>query len=187
MSYWHFTLKTKERLSLIEKLVQDDVAKNILMTFFNQLMEERKTEYLQASDYERSTQWNGYYAREWTTRIGRLELQVLRTWDGRFSPSIFACYQRNGKALFASLLEMYVSSVSTPKGSQLVEELCGRSVSKSCGSHVTKQLEPMVKEWQKHPFREIMFLYIITDVLIIKVREDQGVVSTGSENLSWAI
>jgi len=49
-------LKTKERLSLIKKLVQDDVAKNILMTFFNQLMEERKTEYLQASDYERSTQ-----------------------------------------------------------------------------------------------------------------------------------
>ena len=43
----------------------------------------------------------------------------------------------------ASMLEMYVSGVSTRKVSK-VEELCGKSVSKSFVSSLTEQLEPMV-------------------------------------------
>ena len=56
MTHLHFTLKTEEIQNLIEKSVQDDVSKNILMTVFNQLMEEQRTQYLQANDYERSNQ-----------------------------------------------------------------------------------------------------------------------------------
>ena len=45
---------------------------------------------------------------------------------------MFERYQRNEKkALMASMLEMYVSGVSTRKVSKIVEELCGKSVSKS--------------------------------------------------------
>ena len=44
--------------------------------------------------------------------------------------TVFERYQRNEKALMASMLEMYVSGVSTRKVSKL-EELCGKSVSKS--------------------------------------------------------
>ena len=44
----------------------------------------------------------------------------------------------------ASMLEMYVSGVSTRKVSKIVEELCGKSVSKSFVSSLTEQLEPMV-------------------------------------------
>jgi len=47
MTHLHFTLKTEEVQNLIEKSVQDDVSKNILMTVFNQLMEEQRTQYLQ--------------------------------------------------------------------------------------------------------------------------------------------
>ena len=43
-------------------------------------MEEQRTEYIQATEYERSdervSQRNGYYQREWTTRIGTLNLTV---------------------------------------------------------------------------------------------------------------
>ena len=52
------------------------------------------------------------------------------------------------KALLASMLEMYVSGVSTRKVSKIVEELCGKSVSKSFVSSLTEQLDPMVNEWQ---------------------------------------
>jgi len=44
------------------------------------------------------------------------------------------------------MLEMYVSGVSTRKVSKIVEELCGKSVSKSFVSSLTEQLDPMVKE-----------------------------------------
>ena len=78
MTQIHFTLNNEEVKSIIEHSVKDDVSKNILATVFNQLMENQRTEYIQADDYERS--------------------------ESRQS-------QRNEKALFASILEMYVSSV----------------------------------------------------------------------------
>lgn len=60
--------------------VKDDLSKTILTTVFNQLMEQQLTEYIQANDYERSnqrvSQRNGYYPREWTTRLGTLNLTV---------------------------------------------------------------------------------------------------------------
>ena len=49
MTHLHFTLKTEE----IQKSIQDDEYFN---DSFNQLMEEQRTQYLQANDYERSNQ-----------------------------------------------------------------------------------------------------------------------------------
>ena len=124
MTQVHFTLKSEEIQSIIEYSVKDDVSKNILTTVFNQLMEnQRRTEYIQAKEYERTenrqSQRNGYYERSFTTRVGTLELKVPRTRDGHFSPTVFERYQRNEKALMASMLEMYVSGVSTRKVSKL--------------------------------------------------------------------
>jgi len=73
--------------------------KIFLTTVFNQLMENQRTEYIQADDYERSesrqSQRNGYYERDFTTRVGTLELKVPRTRDGEFAPTVFERYQRN--------------------------------------------------------------------------------------------
>jgi len=54
MTQVHFTLNNKEVQSIIEQSVKDEVSKNILTTVFNQLMENQRTEYIQADDYERS-------------------------------------------------------------------------------------------------------------------------------------
>ena len=142
MTQVHFTLKSEEIQSIIEYSVKDDVSKNILTTVFNQLMENQRTEYIQAKEYERTenrqSQRNGYYERA-LRHVGTLELKVPRTRDGHFSPTVFERYQRNEKALMASMLEMYVSGVSTRKVSKIVEELCGKSVSKSFVSSLTER------------------------------------------------
>ena len=54
MTQVHFTLKSEEIQSIIEYSVKDDVSKNILTTVFNQLMENQRTEYIQAKEYERT-------------------------------------------------------------------------------------------------------------------------------------
>ncbi len=100
-----------------------------------------------------------------------------RTRDGKFSPTVFERYQRNEKALLASMLEMYVSGVSTRKVSQIVEELCGKTTSKSFVSDLTAQLDPMVKKWQNRSLSETTYPYLMVDVLYIKVREEHRVVS----------
>ena len=64
MTQVHFTLNNEEVQSIIEHSVKDEVSKNILTTVFNQLMENQRTEYMQADDYERSesrqSQRNGW-------------------------------------------------------------------------------------------------------------------------------
>lgn len=69
------------------------------------------------------------------------------------------------------MIEMYVSVVSTRKVSQIVEELCGKTKSKSFVSDLAKQLDPMVKEWKNHSLSETAFPFVMVDVLYIKVRE----------------
>jgi len=53
----------------LKQSVKDEVSKNILTTVFNQLMENQRTEYIQADDYEtirKSSEFkeNGYYERD---------------------------------------------------------------------------------------------------------------------------
>ena len=56
-----------------------------------------------------------------------------------------------------------------------MEELCGKSVSKSFVSSLTEQLEPMVNEWQNRLLSEKLSL--LNDRLYIKVREENRVLS----------
>jgi transposase-like protein len=181
MTQVHFTLKTEDIQNIIEKSAKDETSKIFLQTLFNQLMEQQRTEYIQADSYERSSertaQRNGYYTRDYTTRIGTLELKVPRTRDGKFSPDIFERYQRNEKALVASMLEMYISGVSTRKVSKIVEELCGKNVSKSFVSSLTSQLDPIVKNWQDRKLSDTKYPYVMVDVMTVKVREHHRVLS----------
>ena len=122
MTQVHFTLKSEEIQSIIEYSVKDDVSKNILTTVFNQLMENQRTEYIQAKNMneQKTDKVNEMAIMSAALRhVGTLELKVPRTRDGHFSPTVFERYQRNEKALMASMLEMYVSGVSTRKVSKL--------------------------------------------------------------------
>ena len=100
-----------------------------------------------------------------------------RTRDGNFSPTVFERYQSNETALLASMLEMYGLGVSTRKVSKIIEELRGKSVSKSFVSSLAEQLDPMVNEWQNHSLSGTNYPYLMTDVLYINVREDHRVLS----------
>ncbi|NLJ18429.1 IS256 family transposase [Globicatella sulfidifaciens] len=180
MTQIHFTLDTNELQELISNSGADDASKLILTKFFNQLMENQRDEYCNVSPYERDekriSQRNGYYERELTTRVGTLTLNVPRTRDGAFSTDIFERYQRNEKALVTAMLEMYVTGVSTRKVGKIVETLCGKHVSKSYVSSITKILDKDVEEFRTRRIdKEIP--YLMTDVIYIKVREERRVVS----------
>ena len=47
MTYIHFTLKAEKIQNIIETSIKYDISKNILITVFNQLMEEQQTKYIQ--------------------------------------------------------------------------------------------------------------------------------------------
>ena len=112
MTQLHFTLNTEDIQNLINTEVKNDIARNILTKVFNELMEKERDEYLENKAYQRdpnrNTYRNGYYERDYTTKIGTLTLRVPRTRDGKFQAELFERYQKNEKALLATMLEMYV-------------------------------------------------------------------------------
>src|SRR5699024_11391374 len=108
------------------------------------------------------------------------------TRDGRFSKEVFERYQRNEKALLATMLEMYVQGVSTRKVSKVIENMCGKTYSKSFVSSLTKELDEEVKLWRNSDLSTIKYPYLIVDVVYIKVRENNRVVSKAC-NIAIAI
>lgn len=89
MTQLHFTINTEDIQNLINAEVKNDMARTILTKVFNELMEKERDEYLENKAYQRnpnrSTYRNGYYERDYTTKIGTLTLRVPRTRDGKFS------------------------------------------------------------------------------------------------------
>ena len=181
MTQVHFTLNLEEIQNLIDVEVKDNTAKNILTKVFNELMEKERDEYLDNEAYQRDpnrvTYRNGYYDRDYTTQVGTLPLRVPRTRDGKFSTEIFERYQRNEKALLLTMLEMYIQGVSTRKVSKVIENLCGKTYSKSFISSLTKQLDEEVRQWRHHDLSPVRYPYLVVDVIYIKVRENHKVVS----------
>lgn len=159
----------------------DAVVKSTIVLVLNEYMEMERDEYLQAGSYERSADRidyrNGYYERDLTMSIGKITLKVPRTRQGDFAPSVFERYARCDQALVLSMLEMVVNGVSTRKVTNIVEQLCGRSVSKSFVSSLTSKLDPIVNEWANRPLNTKYFPYLFVDAMYIKVREGNRVVS----------
>lgn len=180
MTQIHFTLDSTELQDLISNSGANAASIILLTKLFNSLMLKERDEYCQVASYERTdtrvSQRNGFYKRDFTTRVGTLELSIPRTRDGKFSTEMFERYQRNEKVLVTTMLEMYVTGVSTRKVGTIVETLCGKHVSKSYVSSITKLLDEEVSAFKERSIERAM-PYVMTDVIYIKVREDRRVKS----------
>lgn len=181
MARLHFNLDTDQLKEEIMDSNLKDVTKAAVVLLLNEIMENERDEYLKAEAYERTetrTDYrNGYYERELLLTIGRVTLRVPRTRNGEFTLSLFEKYSRIDQAFVLSMLEMVVNGVSTRKVKQVVEALCGESVSKSFVSSLTAQLDPVVNEWANRPLGLTRYAYVYADAMYIKVREHHKVVS----------
>jgi len=181
MTQVNFTLNFDE---LKENLIQsdlNDLVKSAMVLILNEYMEKERDNYMENQAYERSSDRhdyrNGYYNRNYVLNVGRVELRVPRTRSGDFSTEVFEKYQRCDQAFLLSMTEMFVNGVSTRKVSNIVEQLCGESVSKSMVSSLTKKLDPVVNEWASRPLNVYDYRYLYVDAMYIKVRENDKVVS----------
>lgn len=179
----------KFRVTLDKDSVQDLFTENdeqlarLMESIANQVLEAQMTEHLRAERHERTDARTGYRngdrVRRLTTRVGTLYLLVPQTRNGSFSTELFARYQRSEQALVLSLMEMVVQGVSTRKVAAITEELCGVRFSKSTVSALCEDLTDRVDAWNERPLHGQSFPFLIVDALVIKVRRDHVIRSTG--------
>lgn len=179
MAQLNITLNQEEILYLLQKS-SSDAFKKLLQESLNAVLKAESKEQLKAEPYERTEERtdsrNGYRERALTTRIGTIVLTVPRHRIEPFKSMIFDNYSRSEAALVAAMAEMVVNGVSTRKVTLVVEQLCGKSISKSSVSDLCKDLDKSVREFKERPL-EGEYPFLIVDATYFKVRENQRVIS----------
>lgn len=159
----------------------DTAMKSLAITIFNAYMETERDEHIQAARYERndgrSDYRNGYYERDYTMSIGKIRLKVPRTRSGDFSTKLFKKYTRMDQSFVLGMVECVINGVSTRKVSNIVEELCGESVSKSFVSDAMERIDPEIEKFKNRSLTDNHYRYIYTDAMYIKARENHRIVS----------
>src|SRR5690554_2568004 len=181
MTHIQFSLNVDDLKEKILGSNLDDIMKSIIILVLNEYMKHEQTEFLQANNYERSPERrdyrNGYYERKYVTKIGSITIKVPRTRSGEFHTTAFEKYERSDQGFLITLLEMVVNGVSTRKVTNVVEQLCGKEVSKSFVSSLTHKLDPVVREWANRSLVDTFYPYVFVDAMYIKVRENSKVIS----------
>ncbi len=174
---------TQYQITLSDEIVhglfkEDGAMARLVEQVLNQVLQAEVTEALQAKPFERTEERlgyrNGFKPRTMTTRVGRLTLSVPQVREGKFSPELFARFQRSEQALNLALMEMVINGVSTRKVAKITEELCGTEFSKSTVSELCKRLDPLVKAWNDRPLKEV-YPFVMVDAIVLKVRKGSQV------------
>jgi len=95
---------------------------------------------------------NGYRSRSLTTQVGDIDLLIPKLRAGSFLPSILEPRRRVDQALYAVIMEAYISGVSTRKVDALVSALGSQSgISKSQVSRISQEIDQQVQAFLSQP------------------------------------
>ena len=177
-------VKTKDMgiVKEIQKVLLDDAdfLRVLVQENLQQILKSEFEGFIQAYPYERSEDRQGYrngsYSRRIKTRVGTIELEVIRDREGNFSTELFRRYQRNEQAFVLSMIEMYIQGVSTRKVRKVVETLCGTEVSKSLVSSLAKGLDENITRWRKRKLQK-QYPYLVVDARYEDIRKEGVVMS----------
>ena len=154
-----------------------DLVRELAQWLANELIEAEATERIGAAPYERSdervTERNGHRLRTLTTKAGDLELAIPKLRQGSFFPSILEPRRRIDQALYAVVMEAYVSGVSTRSVDALVESMGAASgISKSEVSRICAGLDERVAAFRNRTLGHTEFPYVYLDAIYVHVRDD---------------
>ena len=139
-------------LEVLEALKASDsteVIRRALEVMLQQLIDAEATAFIGAEPHERTdarvTQRNGSRSKTITTTAGDVDLSITKLRQGSFFPSLLERRRRIDQALFAVIMEAYVTGTSVRKVDNLVKALgADIGISKSEVSRICAELDEEV-------------------------------------------
>ena len=175
--------KENNLLATLMQMVNENGLEAVAETFrilLNEAMKIERDQALGAGLYERTDNRqgyaNGYKPKTVDTRMGKLMVNVPQVRGGlQFYPSALEKGCRSERALKLAIAEMYVQGVSTRRVTDVLEKMCGLSVSSTQVSRVAQILDEELEKWRTRPLGE--YPYLVLDAHYEKVRTGGSVVS----------
>lgn len=110
----------------------------------NALLDKEADELVNAQNYERSAERQGYhsghYKRNFQTTAGEVELNVPKLKDVPFETATIERYRRRESSVEEALIEMYLTGISVRRVEDITEALWGTKVSLGTISNLNKKL-----------------------------------------------
>jgi len=176
-------MMTDDRMALIElveKQADCDLVREMLAFAADRIMElevEARTGAAKgARSRIREVQRNGYRARDWDTRAGRIALEIPKLRKGSYFPSFLEPRRTAEKALVAVIQEAYVHGISTRSVDDLVKAMGAGGMSKSQVSRLCAEIDERVNAFLARPL-EGNWPYLWLDATYLKVRDGGRIVS----------
>jgi len=145
--------------------------------FLSRMSVEARDRYLGVREYERSPERtdarNGFYEREFVTRLGTLRVRVARTRQRAFLPAGLGRLERRTAEVLVLIREAFLRGLSTRAVGRVVALITAEPVSAQTVSRLTRDLDQAVAQFHQAPLADD-WRYLFLDGVSLRVRRPSG-------------
>jgi putative transposase len=116
---------------------------------------------------------NGYYERDFVTRLGTIRLRIARTRGKSFLPRGLEPFQRRAEDVSMLIREAFLRGISTRQVGRVVATLTGEVVSPQTVSKLTRDLDEVVRQFHRARLQD-QYAYLFLDGVSLRVRRPAG-------------
>ncbi len=181
-----------EVLDALKASDSTDVIRHALQVMLQQLIDAEATAFIGAEPHQRTDERtnlrNGTRSKTITTAAGDVDLGITKLRQVAFFPSLLERRRRIDQALFAVVMEAYVTGTSVRKVDDLVRALgADTGISKSEVSRICSDLDEQVADFADRTLADVTFPYVFLDATYCKARVGGARNGRGSRVVSQAI
>ena len=143
-----------------------------------QSLRERDS-YMKAGWYDRvepsmrSDYRNGFYEREYVTRLGTIRLRIARTREKNFLPRGLEKFERRAADIAMLIREAFLRGISTRQVGRIVATVTGEPVSAQTVSKLTRELDEAVRQFHSAELKD-EWAYLFLDGVSLRIRRPGG-------------
>jgi putative transposase len=152
-----------------------ELVRGQLKRLIEQALLAERDRYLDLEVYEHDPEFrfdyrNGYYFRDFATRLGLLRrLRIPRT-RKPFRSQILPRYKRRQEAVHELVRQAFLRGISTRQVGQVLEPVLGEAYSAQTVSNITRELNVAVAQFHRRSLHD-HYLYLFFDGVVLKVRD----------------
>ena len=146
--------------------------------FLEEQSRRKRDRYVGVQDYERGGEKrrsyrNGFYVRDFVTRLGTLRLRIARARNQSFRPPGLERFQRRAEEVMLLIREAFLRGISTRQVGRVVAILTEEAVSAQTVSKLSRALDRAVKAFQQARLKD-EWAYLFLDGVSLRVRRPSG-------------